>query len=267
MNRLFREIVMRNDRRRMIPQKVSAIALPGVPLINPGDNLFEIILEAINAADIKLIDGDVFIITSKIVSKAENRIVNSADIRVSEKAMEIAERNGFDPVHVELALQESVAVIKDEGVLITETQSGLICNFSGVDKSNAPEGEFTLLPEEPDQSAERIRRGMMDATGLGLAVIISDTQGRPWRKGSINLAIGCAGINAFKYNKGKRDLHGRILRRSTVCQVDELAALAEPLMGQANDRIPVVIIRGYHFEDGAETSTDINRTKDEDMFR
>ncbi|MHA2352244.1 MAG: coenzyme F420-0:L-glutamate ligase, partial [Candidatus Thorarchaeota archaeon] len=104
-------------------------------------------------------------------------------------------------------------------------------------------------------------------TDLKLAVVISDTQGRPWRKGSINVALGCAGINAFKHNKGKTDLHGRVLKRSTICQIDELASLAEPLMGQAGEKVPIVIIRGYEFEDGNETGSDIIRSRREDLFR
>ncbi len=251
----------------MTPKTVSALAVSTIPRINPGDDLVELILKAVNKTGIDLVNGDIIVIASKIVSKADGRLVKAADVKVSKGAREIAEKNGFDPVHVELALQESVEIIRSDSVLITETHSGLICNFSGVDKSNAPEGEYVLLPENPDESAERIHRGLANETGLGLAVVISDTQGRPWRKGSINLAVGCAGINAFKYNKGKRDLHGRVLKRSTICQIDELACLAEPLMGQANDKIPVVIIRGYQFEEGADAATDINRSKDGDMFR
>ncbi|MHA2397178.1 MAG: coenzyme F420-0:L-glutamate ligase, partial [Candidatus Thorarchaeota archaeon] len=138
---------------------------------------------------------------------------------------------------------------------------------SGIDKSNAPEEVYVLLPKDPDQSAERILEGLVKETDLKLAVVISDTQGRPWRKGSVNVAIGCAGINAFKYNKGKTDLHGRVLKQSTVCQIDELASLAEPLMGQAGEKVPVVIIRGYEYQDGSETSSDVIRSRDEDLFR
>lgn len=251
----------------MTSKTISAIALSTIPVIKQGDSLVEMILSSIKETDVELDNGAVFVIASKIVSKAEGRLVKASDVTVSKRATEIAEKNGFDPIHVELALRGSVEVIRSEGALITETHSGLICNFSGVDKSNAPEGEYVLLPKDPDQSAERIREGLVKETGVKLAVVISDTQGRPWRKGSINVAIGCAGINAFKHNKGKRDLHGRVLKRSTVCQIDELASLAEPLMGQAGDSIPVVIIRGYEYEDGVETGSDIIRPRDEDLFR
>jgi len=241
---------------------VRAIAVSNIPIVRDGDNLAEMILE-----NIQLEDGDIVVITSKIVSKAEGRLVKPADVTVSAHAKEIVKRNGFDPIHVELALRESVEIVREEGVLITETKSGLVCNFSGVDKSNAPNDEFVLLPINPDKSAQSILDNLTKATGLRLAVIISDTQGRPWRKGSINVAIGCAGINAFKYNQGKKDLRGRVLKRSTICQIDEIAALVEPLMGQANESIPVVIVRGYDYSEGEERASAINRQHEDDLFR
>jgi coenzyme F420-0:L-glutamate ligase/coenzyme F420-1:gamma-L-glutamate ligase len=251
----------------MTSTNVSAIALPLTSIVNPGDNLVEMILQSVTNAGLNLVKGDILVIASKIISKAEGRIKRASDVQVSKRAQEIAERNGFDPVHVELALQEASDVIRSDGVLITQTQSGLVCNFSGVDKSNAPVEEYVLLPENPDMSAERIYRSMMKKTGLEIAVIISDTHGRPLRKGSINVAIGCAGINAFRYNRGKSDLHGRVLKRSTVCHIDELASFAEPLMGQAAEKVPVVVVRGYNYAVGSEVAADINRPKDEDLFR
>jgi coenzyme F420-0:L-glutamate ligase/coenzyme F420-1:gamma-L-glutamate ligase len=241
---------------------VRAIAVSNIPIVSNGDNLAEMILE-----NIQLEDGDIVVITSKIISKSEGRLVKPSSVTVSAHAKEIAERNGFDPIHVELALRESVEIVRKEGVFITETKSGIVCNFSGVDKSNAPNDDFVLLPIDPDQSAHSILNILIKATGLRLAIIISDTQGRPWRKGSINVAIGCAGINAFKYNQGKKDLHGRSLKRSTICQVDEIAALVEPLMGQANESIPVVIVRGYDYSEGEEKGSAINRQHENDLFR
>jgi coenzyme F420-0:L-glutamate ligase/coenzyme F420-1:gamma-L-glutamate ligase len=251
----------------MNPSTVKAMTINSIPNIDAGDDLPELILSAIGETEIQLMDQDVLVIASKIVSKSEGRIVCASGIKVSKQAKKIAEKNNFDPIHVEIALREAREVINSEGVLITETHSGLVCNFSGVDKSNAPEGAYILLPESPDSSAERILTMLSEKTGLRLAVIISDTQGRPWRKGSVNIAIGCAGINAYKHNKGRRDLYGRILQRSSVCQVDEIASLAEPLMGQAGERNPVVIVRGYEYSMGNENATDINRPKSEDLFR
>ncbi|MHA2144675.1 MAG: coenzyme F420-0:L-glutamate ligase [Candidatus Thorarchaeota archaeon] len=246
----------------MKPGRVQAIAVEDMPLVQNGDSIADMILERM-----ELEEGDVIVIASKIVSKSEGRLAKASDVKVSARAKEIAEINSFDPVHVELALREAVEIVRDSGVLITETKTGLVCNFSGVDKSNAPDAEYVLLPESPDDSASRIRDWLTSASGLSLAVIISDTHGRPWRKGSINIAIGCAGINAFKFNIGKKDLHGRVLKRSTVCQIDEIAALVEPVMGQANEKVPVVIVRGYEYSEGKDGASDIVRSKENDMFR
>lgn len=251
----------------MTSDTVTAIAIESIPIVKPGDDLVDLILQSVRDEGTQLIPGDIIVIASKIVSKSEDRLVQAVEVDVSKRAKEIAAENGFDPVHVELALQESVEIVQSDGVLITETRLGFVCNFSGVDKSNAPEEEYVLLPENPDQSARAILDELEKKTRLSLAVVISDTQGRPWRKGSINIAIGCAGINAFKYNRGKRDLYGRVLKRSMVCQIDEIAALAEPLMGQAGEGVPVVIVRGYEYSQGNERASDIIRSKDEDMFR
>ncbi|TFG26175.1 coenzyme F420-0:L-glutamate ligase [Candidatus Thorarchaeota archaeon] len=251
----------------MSPEAILAFPIAKFPIVKPHDNLVKLILEAEKNSKRRLKDGDIIVIASKIVSVSESRVVNSEVVAPSLKAREIASKNGFDPIHVELAIRESTEIIQTDGVLITETHSGLVCNFSGVDKSNAPEGKYILLPEDPDASAQRLQDALSKATGKKLAIIISDTQGRPWRNGSLNVAIGCAGIAPFKYNKGKRDLYGRVLKRSTVCQIDEIAMLAEPLLGQAGQRTPVVIVRGYSYTDSEESAKDINRPKDEDMFR
>ncbi|MGY5858421.1 MAG: coenzyme F420-0:L-glutamate ligase [Candidatus Thorarchaeota archaeon] len=251
----------------MSPDTILAFPLANFPVVKPHDNLVKLILKAVENSESTLSNGDIVLIASKIVSVSEDRIVKAKDVEPSPKAKEIALKNGFDPIHVELALRESTGTVRTEGVLITELPSGLVCNFSGIDKSNAPEGTYILLPENPDSSANLLWEALRKSTGKNIAIIITDTQGRPWRRGSVNVAIGCAGIAPFKYNKGKRDLYGRILKRSTVCQIDEIAMLAEPLMGQAGQRTPVVIVRGYTYSDSEETARDINRPKDEDMFR
>ncbi len=251
----------------MSSERIQAIPIPNFPMVEPSGDLIKLILQTLETSKTDLENGDIIVIASKVVSLAENRIVRATDVEPSQKALEIASKNVFDPIHVELAIRESVEILRTEGVLITETSSGLICNFSGVDKSNAPDGKYILLPRNPDASANQYLKSLMKYTGKKLAIIITDTQGRPWRRGSVNLAIGCAGIAPFKYNKGKKDLFGRVLERSTVCQVDEIAMLVEPLMGQAGQRIPVVIVRGYSYSASEETAKDINRPKHEDMFR
>lgn len=230
-------------------------------------DLASVILDCIDESNLALQNRDILVIAHSVVSKAEGRVVRSASVEVSERAREIAESNDFDPIHVELALRESQAVIRDQGVLITETNSGIICNFSGVDKSNAPPDSFILLPQNPDESAATILKNLVEKTGLELAVIVTDTQGRPWREGSINIALGCAGINAFKHNKGKMDLYGKPLQRSTVCQIDEISSAAEPLMGQADEGTPVVVVRDYRYNRGNEKARDVVRAREEDLFR
>ena len=234
---------------------IEVIGIEGQPLVKYGDSLIELIQMGLDSSGIALQNQDILVIAHTIVSKVEGRLVEGKLVTISERAQEIADRNGFDPIQVELALQESKEILREDGVLITETRSGLICNFGGVDKSNAPDGFYILLPEDADVSAKQIREELEKRTGCRLAVVISD------------VAIGCSRINAFKYNRGKRDLRGRTLERSTVCQVDEVAAVAEPIMGQAAEGIPIVIVRGYEFEEGDEGASSINRSKEEDLFR
>ncbi|MFW9887575.1 MAG: coenzyme F420-0:L-glutamate ligase [Candidatus Thorarchaeota archaeon] len=246
---------------------IQLFGIPGIPEIEKGMNLASVILECLGKSRLALKPGDILVIAHSIVSKAEGRVVHRDSVRISGRAKEIAESNGFDPIQVELALRESRAVLRDQGVLITETNSGFICNFSGVDKSNAPPDSFILLPKDPDASAASILTNLEEQTGFELAVIITDTQGRPWREGSINIAIGCAGINAFKHNRGKLDLYGKPLQRSMVCQIDEISSAAEPLTGQADEGMPIVVVRGYKYNRGHETAKDIPRAKGEDLFR
>ncbi|MHA2140612.1 MAG: coenzyme F420-0:L-glutamate ligase [Candidatus Thorarchaeota archaeon] len=251
----------------MSDTKMRLFAIPGIPEIVQGMDLASVILTCLGESKMTLQPRDILVIAHSIVSKAEGRVVEGTYVDVSERAKEIADINEFDPIHVELALRESKSIIREQGVLITETKSGIICNFGGVDKSNAPPGSFILLPENPDESARLILKHLSSRTGLELAVIITDTQGRPWREGSINIALGCAGINAFKHNKGELDLYGKPLQRSTVCQIDEIASAAEPLMGQADEGYPVVILRGYSYSQGDETAQDVLRDEEEDLFR
>ena len=232
-----------------------------------GDDIVGHLLTGLSSEGVHLQDGDVVVITHKVVSKVEGRVVTAESVVVSERARRIAERNGFDPVQVELALREAVDVLREERALITETRGGLICSFSGVDRSNAPGGTYVLLPEDPDASAQRFRDEIVMRTGRHVGVVVSDTQGRPWRDGAVNVALGCAGVNAFTHNRGKSDLYGYVLRSSKVCTADELAAAAELLMGQAGEGVPFVIVRGLDVECGEEHGADINRPRGLNLFR
>jgi coenzyme F420-0:L-glutamate ligase/coenzyme F420-1:gamma-L-glutamate ligase len=246
---------------------VIAWGLPISSVVGEGDSITDFVLASIRSQGLNVEDRDIFVISSKIVSKAEGRVIKGKEVIVSPRAESIASDNDFDPVHVELALREAVDIVRSQRVLITETHTGLVCNFSGVDKSNTEAGTYILLPKDPDGSAQTIRQQIQEKTGRLIAVVISDTQGRPWRKGSINVAIGCSGISPFKINKGKKDLYGRSLKRSTVCQVDEISSLAENLMGQAAEKVPVVLVRGYQIDHKSGRCADINRSRVEDLTR
>ncbi|MCK5238854.1 MAG: coenzyme F420-0:L-glutamate ligase [Candidatus Thorarchaeota archaeon] len=251
----------------MTSNNIEIIPLHGIPLVSEGEDISSLILRAVQENKFKLQAGDIIVIAHTLISKAEGRVVDGSKVSVSDEAQKIADENDFDPIQVEIALQESKLVLRSKRALITQLEDGHICNFSGVDRSNAPEGKFVLLPSDADQSATSIREALSDSTGKELAVIISDTEGRPWRKGAINLAVGCAGINAFKYNEGKKDLYGRTLQHSLVCQIDQVASAAEMVMGQANEGLPVVIVRGYDYEKGEENAKTVHRTTDENLFK
>ncbi|MFW9907263.1 MAG: coenzyme F420-0:L-glutamate ligase [Candidatus Thorarchaeota archaeon] len=251
----------------MVSIGIEIIPIQGMPLVEKENDIPRLILDAIQVNGLELVANDIIVVAHTLVSKAEGRVLDGTKVKASKRAIRIAKENGFDPVQVEIAIQESKSILRENRALITQLSNGHICNFSGVDRSNAPLGSYICLPIDPDESAKRIQSALEKATGVTLAVIISDTEGRPWRKGAVNLAIGCAGINAFKYNQGKPDLYGRILQHSLVCQIDEIAAAAELVMGQANEGIPVVIVRGYEYEKGTEPANAVHRPMNENLFK
>ncbi len=215
-----------------------------------GDDIAKAIVEAAESNGVSITDGDVIVVTHKVVSKAEGRVVDLRNVTPSKKAVEIAEKLGKDPRLVEVILRESSEILKCEsGHLITMTRHGIVCANSGVDQSNSGGGEkVILLPTNPDDSARRIREGIEKLTGARVAVVITDTQGRPFREGVVNVAIGFSGINPFKDYRGVRDRCGYELNITIVNVVDEIAAAAELLMGQASESIPFVIVRGLSYE-------------------
>lgn len=224
----------------------TAFALEGFPLICYGDDLTRIIIETARENGLKLEDGDVIVAAQKIFSKAEGRLVKLRDVVSSRRAQRLTKIVGKDPRFVELVLRETRRVLKASGeILLVEDVRGLICINAGIDKSNVQgRGEFALLPQNPDRSAEECRTRIKQLTGKNVAVIICDTYSRPFRRGQVNFAIGAAGINPFRDYRGKKDLFGQVLKVKNVAVVDEIAASAELLMGQANEARPVVIFRG-----------------------
>jgi len=213
------------------------IALEEFPLIKPGDDIAKIIVETARKNGLKLEDGDTIAIAQKIFSKAENRIVRLRSIVPSKKAEEIAKITGKSPKFVELVLRETKKIMKaSREILLVEDKRGLICINAGIDKSNVEgRGNFTLLPENRDGSAQKCRLEIKKLTGKNVAVVICDTYSRPFRRGQVNFAIGVAGIKLFKDYRGKEDLFGQILKVKNVAVIDEIAAAAELLMGQAKE--------------------------------
>ena len=250
-----------------VPQ-LQVIGLVGLPEVRPGDDLPSLIIEAARKQGARLQDGDVLVVTQKVVSKAEGRLVDLRDVQPSARAREVAKATGRDPRLVEVILRESRRIVRQAGqVLITETKHGFVCANAGVDASNVGGGDLVaLLPEDPDRSAEAIRRAIEERAGVSVAVIVSDTFGRPWREGHTNVAVGVAGMSPVRDYVGQRDPFGFELRVSTMAVADELAAAAEPVMGKLS-RIPVVIVRGFAFEPGAGSAQELIRPPERDLFR
>jgi coenzyme F420-0:L-glutamate ligase / coenzyme F420-1:gamma-L-glutamate ligase len=211
--------------------------------------------------------GDVIVVTQKIVSKAEGRVRSLDQVHPSARATEIGQRIGFDPRHVEVILDESVRVVREAPrVLITETRHGFVCANAGVDRSNTGGQDLVvLLPEHPDGSAGRLREGLKEITGATVGVVISDSFGRPWREGQVNVAIGAAGVVALRDYRGDQDPTGYQLQGTELGVVDELASAAELVMGKL-DRVPVALIRGAQVA-GEGTVRSLLRNPATDLFR
>jgi coenzyme F420-0:L-glutamate ligase/coenzyme F420-1:gamma-L-glutamate ligase len=229
---------------------ISLLALEGIPEVRPGDDLAALIAAAAAGGDIGLADDDVLVVTQKVVSKAEGRVVELASVQPSARAREWAERWGKDARQVELVLRESAEIVRmaEGGLIISRTRHGLVCANAGVDVSNTGGGETaTLLPEDPDGSARALRERLGELAGARPAMIISDTFGRPWRLGIVNVAIGVAGMEALLDLRGEPDADGRPMRSTVIAVADELASAAD-LAGGKVERLPAVVVRGYAFQ-------------------
>jgi coenzyme F420-0:L-glutamate ligase/coenzyme F420-1:gamma-L-glutamate ligase len=251
---------------------LSLHAVPGIPLIEPGDDIAGIILDCTSNSEIELADNDIVVIAQKIVSKAEGRIVDLESIAPGAEACRLAELADKDPRQVELILQESNEVVRcKEGVIIVEHRSGIVMANAGIDHSNVDDpgkGQLvTLLPEDANISAANIRENLQKHTNKKLGVIINDSVGRAWRVGTVGIAIGSSGILPLKDLRGKQDLFGQVLRVSETADADALAAAACILMGEADDASPVVLIRGHELHHGDENTNVLLRSRQEDMFR
>ncbi len=259
--------------------EIKIIGLKEIPLIKKGDNISDIIIKALDRNGLTLQDGDIIVIAQTIISKSSGRTRNLNEIVPSEKALEIyksimpkTKLHGLPekkPQLIQAILDESEQIIKSQHVLITETNHGFICADAGIDKSNVEgEGIVTLLPKNPDNEAEKIRITLKNKTKKEIAIIISDSFGRPFRLGAIGTAIGVSGINPILDVRGKKDLFGYELQTTIIGQVDSIAAAAQLVMGESDEGIPIVLIRGYNFEFNEKTSIkSILRKKEIDIFR
>lgn len=248
---------------------VQIIGVEGLPIIKAGDNLAELICRASERQGTPIQNGDIIVVTHVIVSRAEGRVVNLDEVTPSLFAKTVAELYEKDPAMVEIVLREAKSIRRmADGKIITETKHGFVCANSGVDKSNVPGERFVaLLPEDPDASAAKIRREIKRLTGCDVAVIISDTHGRPLREGEINVAVGVSGLKPLRDRRGEKDLFGYILRVKQTAVADELCSAAELVIGQADEGVPVAIIRGYKYTKSENArATELIRSREKDLF-
>ena len=254
--------------------KLTLTPLKHIPMVHTGDKIAEMILRALEAEEIFLMDGDILVVTQKIVSKAEGRWVNLAEVKPSQRALELSEQIEKDARLVELVLSESSQVLRTRpGTIIVEHRLGFVCANGGIDHSNVAgdggvEAEWVLLlPEDPDRSAQLLRQELQDASGAKLGVMIIDSHGRAWRMGVVGMAIGLAGMPGLVDLRGHPDLFGYSLRITQVAVADELAAAASLVMGQASEGTPVVHVRGFPYSLRDGILKELIRPREQDMFR
>lgn len=250
------------------PNGISIVPITGVPAVKPGDDLPRLLTVALNEIGHKPLPTDVIVVAQKVVSKAENAIVYLTDITPGVKAIELAEVVNKDPRLVEAILSVSARIVRSvPGVLITETNHGFICANAGIDTSNGlGDGIVTLLPVDPDRSAQDIRRGIYEHLGVTLAVIVSDSFNRPWRQGSVNVAIGTAGFEPLFDGRGEADDTGHLLRTTVVSVADEIASAAQLVMGETGG-VPAAVVRGLQLKLSETGSSALLREPERDLFR
>lgn len=241
--------------------------ITGLPEISADASLGQLIAQGIRQAQIELQEKDVLVVAQKIVSKAEGRTIRLDSVTPSALACRWAEACQKDPRVMEVILSQTQRIVRmDRGILIAETEHSFVCANAGVDSSNSPPGEVLLLPRDPDASAARIRKELSEEFGVTLAVIISDSFGRPWRQGQVDVAIGVAGLDPLLDYRGFRDRFGRQMEATVIAVADELAGAAELVMGKTSE-VPVALIRGVYFQSLNESARALVRPAEEDLFR
>ncbi|MGL4560543.1 MAG: coenzyme F420-0:L-glutamate ligase [Afipia sp.] len=253
-------------------KSITYTALPGLPLVEPGDSLVSIIVDGVGRAGIDVATGDIFVLAQKIVSKAENRYVNLGDVFPSPRALELAKIVGKDPRHIEVVLSESSEVVRTrQNVMIVAHRLGFVMANAGIDESNIAqkdgEKRVLLLPENPDASCEALRSGLRQAFGVDVGIVMNDSFGRPWRNGVAGVAVGSAGVPSLQNMIGAPDLFERPMQVTEVAVADELAAAASLVMGQGNEGQPIVHVRGFSSKAAVNPASALVRPKERDMFR
>lgn len=248
-------------------RRYEVIGIEGIGEVRPGDDIARLVVDAATRQRTPVAGGDVLVLSQKIVSKSEGRLLNLTEVTPSTMATTFATELGRDPRLIEVILRESRRVVRmDRGVLVTETRHGWVCANAGVDQSNVDAEMVALLPEDPDRSARAFRDAVRTHTRSDVYVIVADTFGRPWREGLVNVAIGVAGFAPLRSYLGERDPAGRPLQATILAIADELAAAAEPVMGKL-DRIPAAIVRGLPLAPSEEGSKALLRDPARDLFR
>lgn len=250
---------------------MNVIPLEGLPMVQPGDDLAELLLGALRASGIHLVDGDILCLAQKIVSKAEGRQIRLDTVTAGAEAIELGKKTDKDPRIVQLVLDESTDLLRTRpGALIVRHKLGFVGANAGIDQSNVDHsaGESALLlPVDPDASALRIRNALHAATGVWCGVIITDSHNRPWRLGTIGSAIGAAGVQVLQDHRGGHDIFGRELKVTLINRADAIATAATLLMGETTERIPAALVRGLPPDDTSDTAQLINRPLEEDLFK
>ncbi|HLE64810.1 MAG TPA: coenzyme F420-0:L-glutamate ligase [Candidatus Bathyarchaeia archaeon] len=248
---------------------ITILPVKGIPDVKKGDDIAKLITTSLGEQKIDLRIGDIIVIAQKIVSKAEGRVVSLAKVKPSAFALGMAGEMDKDPRHVEVILRETKKIIRMRaGHLITETRHGFICANAAVDASNAGRQRdlVTLLPVDPDSSADTIRKRVHQLAGVDVPVVITDTFGRAWRMGHVNFAIGVSGLKPIRDYRGTRDMYRRTLRVTEMAVADELASAGELVMNKA-DKVPVAIVRGYKYVKGKGSGKELLRPEELDLFR
>ncbi|HEX5586696.1 MAG TPA: coenzyme F420-0:L-glutamate ligase [Acidimicrobiia bacterium] len=250
--------------------QVTLIGIEGIPPVVPGDDVGALLVAAMRGSGLTPVAGDAVVVTSKIISKAEGCVVDLRSVTPSAEARDLAARTDKEPELVELVLGESTGIVRAvPGVLIVRHRLGFTSANAAIDRSNADGGEHTalLMPRDPDASARAVRDTLADAFGVDVAVVVSDTHGRPWRRGNVGVAVGVAGLEPVVDMAGAVDLFGRELKATMIPIADQLAGAAALVSGEADEGLPVVLVRGLDLAPGGGSSSDLTYPGESDLFR